>query len=519
MIASNEDILLLQELLNVTLPRSYSEFICSGKDSPVAGLPLSLALDSVWGATEFVRAARQDLPPSYLALTFENGKALCLDLENGSNDQAPVVELDMEGQAAPEKRFRSFDEFLENIRKWSDDLHEKETAALWKYDTVFQHALQQLDWHMRNLRFEFNHQRGGQIPRNYLWRPYRFCVQDIILGITVIRHDRQFNRLEVDVFLTAEIPEYESDSGCRALALILISDAYKSGGTMEIRFTKHVEGGRIPREVVSLGKKHGIHFEHAQQGTITPLEAKQLYMALSGFSDVVTERVATLDESGRLSAAGVCYAMHHGVWTSEELEILLSLSASPDSLLTGRYSPANWHLYLNDLVTGRTALMGSYLDRQILKKEYVGTDNSVVEMEDDEEPVVISFDTEFCAKNYFFTKAETPAPIPWIEYGLTDLSSEPEDTLHVLLRARDAADLEMKFSTDIEVAAEMNLKTGGPVCILVPSDFRRLEPELRSKFGQTARENSVGIVICPDLVNRLNTEVVRRFEAVHLMRT
>jgi len=226
----NEDIILLEELLCLSLPRAYVAAVLEKElhesKIPLLGLPLSLDLTSVWGATEFLRAARPDLHRMFIPIQMIGSLALCMDLAEKPGDDVALVQIDMDH---PKSVCDSISLYLEKLKE-GKDLWEVPVEGIDAEDNWFQHGLNRLDWHMENLAFQYDHEKGGQLPRNHVWRPYRFCVQDIILGITVIRHDRKYNRLEADVFLTAQIPEYEPDSGCRALALILLSDAYKSGG-------------------------------------------------------------------------------------------------------------------------------------------------------------------------------------------------------------------------------------------------------------------------------------------------
>jgi hypothetical protein len=339
-----------------------------------------------------------------------------------------------------------------------------------------------------------------------------------------------YNRLKVDVFLTAWIDEYKKESGCLALALIILSDAYRCGGSMEIKFTKYVEGGKVPQKLVDLAKKHEVNLnsENVAQGGISSAEAKRLYMALSGFKQKIIDMVSAMEEEGKLFSASVCYAMHHGVWSKEEVEVILLLSKAPESILTGSYPVELWHLYLHDLQVGRTALMGTYLDRHLRVRlhPHKSTDNDtenneLTELEDDERDVQVKFDPDICGKRYILDDSENDeVPVPWIEHGVDSIMLGPDKNLLVLLRARDAEDLRCKFESDLDKASKVkNHNHKYLVCFMFPADFKRLEDQEKLKFAANAKENDIGIIICPEFVIQLDQAVSQRFESIKVMRS
>jgi len=524
-----DDILLLEDLLNLKLPQSYIRAVAGQKkkgaqDQGILGLPLTPDIDSAWGATEYLRNTRPDLPERYLVISFIGDVALCLETNHENFADAPVVGIHTENKdLSPGILTDSFERYLQNPNSVETEIGKILGGHKSMADQWFRHGLQRLDRHMQNISFQYDHKEGGQLPRSHVWRPYRFCVQDVVLGLTVIRHDRKYNRLEVDVFLTAEIPEYEYDSGCRALALILLSDAYKSGGSMEIRFTKHVEGGKVPDELCQMADRLGIRLSHARQGGISPAEAKRLYLALSDFSKKVADKVMSLEDEGRLSAASVCYAMHHGVWTAPEIDIILHGSRFPESILTGSLPAEVWHLFQHDLLIGRNALTGAYLDRQLSRREHSieeqkqSESQTIVELEDDERSLQIDFEPKHWAKIYRLGPDEKPIAIPWLHNPSRPLMMLPDQPLWVLLRTRDAYDLEFTFEKDITEAVELRQKENVQVCILVPGDFRRLATHFEH-LRQQINDNNIGIIVCPEFIDQLDGEMQKRFESVKVMR-
>ena len=520
---NQDDIQLLEELLDVRLPKSYVDMIGdggkgSGSGALFLGLPISLELDSAWGATEFVRAAREDLDMPFVALRLAGTRALCLDLGQGDERDAPVVLVDLDGAESPKKVSDSLVKYLKETQP--DDLSiPADSLGPVEQDEAFQNGLAHLERHLEQLSFNYDHKKGGRLPRSHLWRPYRFCVQDVILGIVVLRHDRKYNRLEVDVFLTAGIPEYAPESGCRALALIMLSDAYKSGGSMEIKFSEHVESGHVPDELCRLAGSLGVQLRHAKEGGITPKEAKSLYLALSGFGKPIADRVMSMEKGGRLSAAAVCYAMHHGVWTAEELEIIFFGSGFPDRILKGSVPPEAWRLFDYDIFHARNALMGGYLDRHVMNREHLlEKEGEVVELEDDERNVEISFSPNNYVKTLKLLESDDRIFIPWLHNQTKNPVLRTGQRLRVLLRARDVEDLKQRFRMDLEQIRELKQKAGNGkdvFCIMVPGDFKRMET---GPYADLAEKCDIGIIVCPEFLTQLDQEVCRRFESIKVMR-
>jgi len=159
-----------------------------------------------------VRAARKDLDTPFVALRLAGTRALCLDPGQGDEWDAPVVLVDLDGAELPEKVSDSLAKYLQEMQSDAPSMPDASFGPV-EPDEAFQKGLAHLERHLEQVSFNYDHKKGGRLPRSHLWRPYRFCVQDVILGIVVLRHDRRYNRLEVDVFLTAGIPEYAHERG------------------------------------------------------------------------------------------------------------------------------------------------------------------------------------------------------------------------------------------------------------------------------------------------------------------
>src|SRR3990172_2391199 len=108
----------------------------------------------------------------------------------------------------------------------------------------FEQALGRFEEHVRE--FDSKYLSKGEIPKDYGFRPYRFCVRDAVLGLAVVKYGRREDLLVVDVCLTADPPQFPPHSGTKIVMISLLCEAFKCGAKLEIKFTENVEGGRGP---------------------------------------------------------------------------------------------------------------------------------------------------------------------------------------------------------------------------------------------------------------------------------
>jgi hypothetical protein len=386
-------------------------------------------------------------------------------------------------------------------------------------------GLKRLEWHVRRFhaRYGYNHATGGDLPRNHDWRPYRFCVQDVVLGMTVVGHLVDQNCLEVDVFLTADVQEFEAGSGARALTMFLLTEAYKCGGTMEIRFTPNVEGGRVPIALQQLARQLDVPVERGRPATITSEEARRLYLALTPFTPFGRDRVRALAAAGMVSPERACYTVHHGVWSVSEVETLLGVSQHPDRIFAGGASPLHRLAYLEDLHAGRTAILGGLLQVTLSQRvpERPASEQGAanVPVEDDVRPTDLEFEGDLAAQVYRSPKEAIS--LPWLENERDSYIPAGEQFL-VALRGRPACGLALRLTRDLrELALLLRRRSGksaGRVFVLVPGDFFELPANVQQSLRSAAEKWDVGLLVCPERLACIDAEVSRRFGRSRIMR-
>jgi hypothetical protein len=517
-----EDIEQIEAIYETSFPEDYRQFLANygtliSDEVVILGLEdPQLSQISVDQALLTMRIADPDTPMELVPLEIrENNKFVCLvcDLEKRKKF-APVVLLDLE-EPRPLEELKQLapcfrDYLFDRLSSLKNNLSEETDSASDKTWMVFEKHV--LDYQEK---FNYDHAKGGKLPRNTDWRPYRYCIQDVVFGVTVVRHYQEGNCLDVDVFLTADVPEYGPLAGARALTAFLLSEAYKCGGTMELRFTKNVEGGQIPHELQALALQYGIQFKQSAHGRIEALEAKALYAAMTGFSEKLQNHILSLEKVGKIRMARACYVVHHGVWSRDQMEMIVLGSENPESILSGQSRPEQRHLYYHDLLHARAALLAGMFERIMIQRERQSDDGVNFDMEDDSRKVEIDFDGETYLKSY---RCDEPIELVWM-HGAELERSVPENVLfQVLIRARGPADLLMHMSLDIKTAIKVKSERNLPTFILVPRDFVDLSKEWILNICGKATQAGIGILVCPEAVSSLDVEGSQRLAASRVLR-
>ncbi|HEX9008659.1 MAG TPA: hypothetical protein VF837_05355 [Patescibacteria group bacterium] len=366
-------------------------------------------------------------------------------------------------------------------------------------------------------KYDEEFRKRNKIPKNYEYRPYRWCSKDIVFSLLVVRHNRQGNFIEADVCLIANPPQFVENSGAKVAMGFLLSEAYKCSGSMEIVFTKNVEGGRVPAYICDLALEYGIKLNHVFEGHITPFEARQFYMELVGFSKPVKEKIMKLSVEGRLSPERACFMVIGGVWSLPEAEAIILSNTHPERVLMSLSSPDDRILYLNDILVSRSAILGGALDRKLLKPELI-ENGQVVESEDEETPLSIDFDPAYYAKIY---QSEVELVVPWIKQN--NLVIKPGQQMVVMIRARSDSEIRKFFLNDLEdlkslVTKYKEARIENAIFFLTPRDFEDIPLVQQEQIVNLLQQQGVYIMVSPDSVSSLDKEAIRRLETGRMVR-
>ncbi|MDR1383188.1 MAG: hypothetical protein LBJ67_04980 [Planctomycetaceae bacterium] len=366
---------------------------------------------------------------------------------------------------------------------------------------------------------------GEKLPRATETRPYRFCVQDVVMAIWTMAHRKDQEDIFVEVFLSSEVYEketrqtgfYDKFAGATAALLMILSEAYRVGIPLRISFGKTVEKGRIPFDVIRLALKNNIFLRNIPEGKINPDEGRGLYLALTGFSKEFRNKIDELHKQGLMSGERVAYTIHHGIWSLEEVEGIITCSPYPDLVLSGDAVPEYHHFYKHVITQSRMALLGGLLDRTLLNRDDT-VDERVktkgLDVEDDERNLTICTNSQWYSREYVLNKSQIPDKLVFPDWECVRLQLEPGQRLSVLLRPRVAISIQTHLEEDIELAAsQIRNEKIDAVAIAIPFDFHDLSPEKQKHFKELAATKNVTLMICPESTKSLDQQAQKKMAA------
>jgi len=420
-LGSSNEIEKIESELNLTLPDSYKNFLLNkGNDIafglPILGLPATYDFSTSLGATSFLRMSRPDLN-NYLVIRIYDDRVLCLDLPNGNLADSPLVEINLNSSDAPKKLRITFGQYIKNsdiskreVKKGIGRL--RDIIELNKsYGRVYDHTDNIVPFKARH------------------WRVHRCCVHDLVVGLTAFRYNESFNGIEVDTFLSTEHPDYEQGHGTKALMALILSDAYKNGTSMEVRF----KNKSIPKNLLLLINSYDIKLQK-EDGIITHNESVNIFSSLLGIQNETKDRIRLLEEIKEGTLQGVCFLINSRVWTTEEINWLILNASRVKAIIFGRDTPEIRFNYLESLSLGRGALALSKFKEKI--------QNSSL---DEINEVDISIQGEF-----FLMKRLKPCSIDWL-YNGKEIHMEEGETLVILSRPRSKwTNIAEQINDDIE---------------------------------------------------------------------
>ena len=478
------------------------------------GVPTAFTPSLVW-AWRWLEVNSPSHPPGLLPVgPAGRHRFACLAAGNPGqlSDTSPIYVWDLEREPADQPREILAPSYPAYLRQVAWELKSLDIA------------LTTLRGHIEstNKRFGYEHDGKGKLPRNDDWRPYRFCSQDIVLGAHVQRHVRGENYLQVDVFLPIDVYPFEPGSSLLGMTVSILADAYRCGGTMEIRFTKNADGGQFPRKLEALAESLGVPIKPESLGArrLNPEDSRRLFLALTDFSPRVRERLAEMSTSPERA----CYAVQRGIWPKPEAEAIILSYPLADRVFAGGAPPEQRMLFQQDLVHARAAILAGYLDRGLALRERAVSAQETLELEDDIRLVETAFHPQSQVQTYSVRPApgeESPAfRLPWLGEGCSCSDEMPfGKAFLVLLRARPAEELALALEEDLAAAATLQESSGMRSFVLLPQDY--YSPSLddrRPDWIRQANDSGVGILICAQTLEGLDDEAYRRLVACRIFR-
>jgi len=364
-----------------------------------------------------------------------------------------------------------------------------DTSAIAYVRSVAEELIER-DWGLKEIsrladRYQKEYASTDRRPAGWATRPVQIACQNVIVGLAAFAHNSSFDGLRVPVYLTCEVPHLATHEANRALSALMLCDAFQNGGTMEVRFGKF----GMPPALRRFGRSLGIALGTTEANVLDPVEARELFLAITPMPSELWTRVIAAMDSGLISPERLCYSLLAPVWSTIELDYLLATSARIASILEGG-APFNLRrARLAELESARAALMIGMLFRRLDNKD-VAAVASGRSFEDTRVGVewIIAEDTGVV------TFAASSGGAPWTDPQREFVQIGASGLLHIIPRA-------LPTPVDYQLAARLQETTRDAVALLVPNDMREVVPP------------HVPLLLCPDRLAEIDIAIARKFNA------
>jgi hypothetical protein len=270
-----------------------------------------------------------------------------------------------------------------------------------------------------------SHLKNDKRPRTFVVRPIRVACQNVIVALAAIAQDASIDGLAVLAWQTCEVPHVATHEANRALAVITLCDAFQNGGTMEIRFdrpaglthegkrlkyTGHPEAG-VPASLRRFARTVGVDLGVEDEASISPVEARDLFRAVTPMPAELRERVDSAIAAGGIKPERLYFTLLKPIWRDIELDWLLEVSSRVASILEGGASWEQRSARQAEAEACRTALVAGMFFRRLNGTDAAAAEEDARVVEDRARGVEWSVDGE--SATIAFTGVAQDEPLPW----------------------------------------------------------------------------------------------------------
>lgn len=246
--------------------------------------------------------------------------------------------------------------------------------------------------------YDVNYLGAERRPRDFVVRPVRIACQNVIVALGALAFDSSIDGMSIVAWQTCEVPHVLAHEANRALAALMLCDAFQSGGTMEIRFDRparivasgrsrhngelveidaryagHPEG-RVPASLRRYGRTVGIALGGKDGSAISPDEARALFLAVTPMPDSLRARVLQAVDAGLASPERLCFTLLSSqLWKEIELDFMLAISARTGSIIRGGASWRDRSARQAESNVSRAALMLGMFFRRLIGMDGAGS--------------------------------------------------------------------------------------------------------------------------------------------------
>lgn len=344
-------------------------------------------------------------------------------------------------------------------------------------------------------------------PRDFIVRPVRIACQNVIVALAAFNQDSAFNGLGVVAWQTCEVPHVATNEATRALTALMLCDAFKVGGTMEIRFdrpcqpsgagtkiTGHPEG-QVPAAIRRFARTVGIAVGVYDPQAISPAEARDLFRAVTPMPSDLRARVDSAIAHEGLAPERICFALLTGTWHALELDFMLATGPRTGSIVSGGAHWSDRSARQAESETCRAAAMSAMVYNRLNNRDSAGSTSGLRVLEDDRQGVMWNVDGE--AASVHFRNLVASTGLPWL-YTQPDAFTTTVDEITVFPRSL--------VTRGVIERVRLELRSR-PAALLVPRDIAESHAVL-----------DVPVLACPDRLadldkateaNLLNSRIAR----------
>ena len=329
-------------------------------------------------------------------------------------------------------------------------------------------------------------------PRDFIVRPVRIACQNVIVALAAFSQDSAFDGLGVVAWQTCEVSHVATNEANRALTALMLCDAFKNGGTMEVRFDRparatgvervisgHPEG-KVPAALRRFARTVGVVGLSDETRSISPVVARELFRAVTPMPDDLRLRVDYATANEGIAPERLYFALMTGTWHPIELDFMLAASARTASIISGGADWSARSARQAETEICRAGLMASMLFNRLNNRDSAGASSGARVLEDDRQGVRWHVDEDSASIEFVNIDAECDPP--WL-YQWPDHVARTNSSLRIFPRA---------LVTSLTVDAVRAALATGASALLVPKDVDVRFPD------------DIPVLRCPDRLGDLD---------------
>ncbi len=347
-------------------------------------------------------------------------------------------------------------------------------------------------------RYQREFGETGTRPRGTDLRPVQLACQNVVVGLATLRQDALFDGLRVSVFLTCETPHVATHEANRAMAALILCDAFQNGGTMEVRFGDRGKELFVPPALARFARTVGVALGSDDPHCISPAEARDLFLAATPIPEDLRMRCEELMDRRLISPERLCYTLMAAVWSPIELDYIAATSSRVEDILRGGSPEGGYGVHLAEVEVCRAAVMVGMLQRHIDNSGEAGrATKSVRVFEDRMAQVSWSILGEVGAVAVVGLATDN---LPWVRDAAgTDETGKPGAMICVPRGLPIPADYELVRELQVQhPEATVTLLSSADMVHTIPGDLR--------------------VLACPDRLADLDADIERRFAMLRVGR-